>query len=68
MPKQKYYVIVNEVGDLINHPDGHLPIFATKDHADTDLGRWWKHQFKIVPIPADSLHKLILSNTNKKAR
>lgn len=70
MPKQKYYYAVVEIrtGKIKDHKGLDRPlIFTDPELADSFVGLL-RAKTKVVPIPADSLHKLILSHTNKKAR
>lgn len=66
MPKQKYYYAV-----WVKNTDS--PLLVNGGPILEGDEQWLKFKYAsdsyaIVPIPADSLHKLILSHTNKKAK
>lgn len=67
MPKQKYYYAVIQISTrrVKEIKTWDTPAIFT----DKEMAENWKGLFraktKIVPIPADSLHKLILSHTMK---
>lgn len=65
MPKQKYYYAIKDPskGGIL-FLNGKPMIYSNKK----DIEPFFRRQLEIIPITADSLHKLILSHTNKKAR
>lgn len=67
MPKQKYYyaVVHKETGKLLLR-NSQLPIFWSRNVAHSVAKSW--HDYIVQPVSLNSLHKLILSHTNKKAR
>lgn len=64
MPKQNLFAIVNKRGSLVT-VSGQLPIYWYKNVAQSVVKAYSEFDWKVVPIPADSLHKLILSHTKK---
>lgn len=64
MPKQKYYyaVVDKETGELISTTSV-LPIYKKKFLASDTVK--YNSGYKVLTIPADSLHKLIKEHTKK---
>lgn len=67
MPKQKYYyaVVDRETGELLS-TDYTLPIYWLKKDALAEASHYL--EYIVQPVSAADLHKLILSQPNKKAR